>query len=108
MTRSDIEQRWITLTRTDLPAVASARRWPIQRDHCFQRVLLDNACGGIWYDHIVQRPAYRHADDAVLTTAIALGDAVLSDAQSLSVLNTRSLAWRRAGRRMPSNVGGLL
>lgn len=97
--REVLERRWLALTRADLPAVASARGWPIRLDHCFQRVLLDNACGGVWYATIAGRPAYRHAPVAVLAAAVALGERALQGDVDLEELNRRSLAWRGKGAR---------
>ena len=96
--RPALEARWLDLTRTALPAVASARAFPVSADHCFQRILLDAACGGRWYDHIAGRPAYAHAPDAVLARAVALGEAVLAGSADLDALNRQSLAWR--GKRL--------
>jgi len=96
--RAAREARWLRLTRHELPAVAEERGWPIRADHCFQRVLLDAACGGVWYDHIAQRPDYAHAPDGVLGQAVRLGEAVLAGETPLEPLNARSLAWRRARR----------
>lgn len=89
------EARWLTLTREILPAAASARRWPVQADHCFQRIFLDNACEGVWYDRISLRPAYAHADRVILDRALALAEAALAGEADLADLNRRSLAWRR-------------
>ena len=94
--RAAIEARWLDLTKRDLPAVAAARRWPVRFDHCFARILLDNACGGVWYDHVAKRPAYTNADGAVLAEAVALGEAALAGSADLALLNKRSLDWRRA------------
>lgn len=85
----------MTLTRKRLPEAAFAQRWPIFEDHCFQRVLLDNACGGVWYDHIIGRPAYRCASQRQLEAALALGEAALRGEADLVALNAQSLAWRR-------------
>lgn len=93
--RSAAEARWLKLTRESLPAVALTRRWPVEADHCFQRIFLDNACDGVWYDRIPGRPAYAHADRALLDRAIALAEAALADEVDLAGLNRRSLAWRR-------------
>ena len=95
--RAALEARWLDLTRRDLPA---ARRpgWPVRHDHCFQRILLDAACGGVWYDAIPGRPAYRHAPEPLLRRAVALGEEVLAGAADLGALNARSLGWREEAR----------
>lgn len=72
--RAALESRWLHLTRDTLPALARERGWPVHADHCFQRILLDAACGGRWYDHVAGRPAYAHADVAILAAAVALAD----------------------------------
>lgn len=94
MERGDLEAEWLRLTREALPAVAGARGWPVRADHCFQRILLDAAFGGRWYDFVEKRPAYRHADSAALTRAVALGRAVLAGEADLRALNGQSLRWR--------------
>ncbi|OQW48328.1 MAG: GCN5-related N-acetyltransferase [Proteobacteria bacterium SG_bin6] len=98
MSRAALEARCLDLTRLALPAVAAARGWPIRADHCFQRVLLDAACCGVWYDRIAGRPAYAHAPAPLLAEAVRLGEAVLAGAVALAPLNRQSLAWRRVGR----------
>ncbi len=95
MTRADLEARWLTLTREMLPALAAPRSWPVRADHCFQRILLDNACGGRWYDHVAGRPAYRAIDEARLAESVRLGEAARDGTADLHALNARSLAWRR-------------
>ena len=94
MTRLQLD--WLQLTRETLPALAAGRAWPVSADHCFQRILLDNACGGCWYDHVAGRPAYTRADPAILARAVALGEAVVAGGADLADLNARSLGWRRA------------
>lgn len=74
--------------------MSAARRWPIRLDHCFQRVLLDHAFGGRWYDYVAGRPAYRAAPEDALARAVALGEAVLAGTADLPALNARSLEWR--------------
>lgn len=97
--RAELEARWLHLTRTALPEAAAARPdWPVRLDHCFGRILLDNAFGGCWYDHVARRPAYRHCPEPALARALALGEAVLSGAADLHALDRRSLGWRGKGR----------
>lgn len=97
-TRAALEVRWLHLTRVTLPALAPERRWPVRADHCFQRILLDAAHDGRWYDHIVGRPAYAHATPEALARAVALGEAAVAGEADLPALNARSLAWRGKGR----------
>jgi hypothetical protein len=97
MDRAALEARWLTLTRDILPGLARDRGWPVHQDHCFQRILLDNACGGRWYDFIVGRPAYRSADPELLLRAVELGEACIKGTEDLSALNRRSLDWRKSG-----------
>ena len=98
MDRDALEARWLELTRTLLPGLAEERGWPVNQDHCFQRILLDNACGGVWYDFVQRRPAYRHAAPEVLARALMLGEACLAGAEDLGALNRRSLDWRKTAR----------
>ncbi len=92
--RAQLEADWLHLTRVELPALASPRGWPVRADHCFQRILLDHAYGGRWYDHIAGRPAYAHAGPDALTRAIEIGRAVIAGDVDLHALNRQSLHWR--------------
>ena len=83
------------MTRVVLPALAEARGWPVRADHCFQRILLDNAAGRCWYDIVDRRPAYRHIEIKVLEAAVALGERAAAGTADLAALNRRSIAWRR-------------
>lgn len=92
--RAAREAEWLELTRRTLPGLAALRGWPIRYDHCFQRILLDAACGGRWLDHVEGRPAYKKIDDQRLAAAIGLGQAVVNGSADLHALNRQSLAWR--------------
>lgn len=98
MKRDELERRWLDLTRGALPGLAGAREWPVRFDHCFQRILLDNACGGRWLDLVDGRPAYRAIDEGRLRAAVALAEAVVDGRADLHALNARSLAWRGKAR----------
>lgn len=92
--RPALEARWLHLTRELLPALVAERAWPVNADHCFQRILLDHATGGCWYDRITGRPAYRHLDADRLAAAVALGEDVAAGRADLHALNAQSLRWR--------------
>lgn len=87
--------RYLHLTRRVMPDLAQsgARSWPVSRDHCFQRIVLDTLCGGVWHDHI-PRPAYRHMSDAFAARAADLCEQIISGDADLTQLNRQSLIWR--------------
>ena len=89
----EIVAHWFTLTRETMPALAQARGWPVCEDHCFQRILLDNALGRPWRT-VLAPPAYRNASEAQLMAAIVLGEAVVAGEEDLHRLNRRSLELR--------------
>lgn len=84
-----------TVTET-LPMRARASGdWPICRDHCFSRVVLDNVFEDEWYDHVAGRPAYEHLSVAELTQAIEIANRMLDEGRLAAVeLNHNSLRWR--------------
>ena len=98
-------ERYLHLTRTVMPALARTTKshWPVRSDHCFQRIVLDTICGGIWYDHI-PRPAYRHLGEAGAMRAVDLCEQIISGETDLSLLNRQSLNWRGKTRTGRSDV----
>lgn len=95
--RAALEARWADLVERRLPDAARPD-WPVRRDHCFARILLDHATGGVWYDRVAGRPARRHATEATLAAAIALGEAVLAGRADPAALDAQSLRWRGTSR----------
>ena len=100
MTHQELLARYRHLTGTVLPrlAQANARKWPVHADHCFQRIVLDTVCGGVWYDHLA-RPAYRHLTHAQAAQAVALSEALVEGRADVHALNQASLAYRAEARR---------
>jgi len=84
--------RWRDLVERRLPEAARAD-WPVHRDHCFARILLDNTCGGPWRES-VPAPAWANLSLDQLGAATDLGEAVLVGRADLFALNRRSLALR--------------
>jgi hypothetical protein len=95
--RDALLRRYAELVRTVLPAAAAREGWSLRADHCFGRVLLDDAVGACWYSVLDRRAgaAYRQLDDAQLAHAVATGERVLAQGDALlRTLDARSLAWR--------------
>ncbi|MFB6250744.1 MAG: hypothetical protein ABEI27_03490 [Halobellus sp.] len=69
--------------------------WPIQLDHCFGRVVLDNLCEDVWDDEIDGRPAYKSLSRDDLERAIEIADRMLTKGRPVvTELNENSLRWR--------------
>jgi hypothetical protein len=91
---AELRARWRELVERRLPEAARGQGdWPVRLDHCFARILLDNACGRPWRE-AVSAPAWRNAPARVLAAASTLGERVLQGEADLAALNRRSLALR--------------
>lgn len=91
---AEIRMAWRDLVDARLPAAARKRKdWPVYLNHCFSRILLDNAVGQFWRDAI-EPPAWRNTPLPVLQTAIDLGEAILTDEADIWALNDASLKMR--------------
>lgn len=84
---------WRRLVGETLPLAARTRNWPVSEDHCFARILLDNACGRPWRE-MVHPPAWKNTPIDLLRNAISLGEAALAGSSDLNKLNNRSLDLR--------------
>jgi len=94
--RDHLVTRYGALVREELPAAARRGRWVLRDDHCFGRVLLDDAVGGCWYDVLDRRrTAFLQLSDVQLAQAVALGERLLVEGDPLlTEVNDRSLRWR--------------
>ncbi|WP_420863217.1 hypothetical protein [Algirhabdus cladophorae] len=92
---ADLVSHYMVLTKEVMPQMARdpAIKWPVQNDHCFQRIVLDNVCGGPWFDHLA-RPAYKHLSRDQAVRAVGLCEAIIAGDANLYELNTKSLIWR--------------
>lgn len=94
-----IRKRWRTLVDHDLPEAADHNKdWPVYLNHCFARILLDNAVGQYWRD-VIAPPAWKTTPLPVLQTAIDLGEAILSGDADIWALNDASLKMRGKPKR---------
>ena len=87
---------YMHLTKEILPSMArnSQTNWPISEDHCFQRIILDHVCGGVWYEHL-DRPAYKHLTNDQAQRAVELCLDIVEGRADLKQLNQQSLVWRK-------------
>jgi hypothetical protein len=94
--RSDLVSTYMHLTKQVLPLMARSDQtnWPVREDHCFQRIVLDTICGGVWYEHL-SRPAYKHLTEDQAQRAVALCRAIIDNDVDLKQLNHQSLVWRK-------------
>ena len=91
----DIIQVYMHLTKEVLPSLAKKKSpdWPVYEDHCFQRIVLDTICGGVWYEHL-KRPAYKNLTDEQAKRAVDLCEDIVNGKANLNQLNQQSLSWR--------------
>lgn len=94
--RYELQDRYLELTRVELPAVARKNRWVVVNDHCFMRIILDRLFGGCWYDHLDRRlTAYKQLGDEQLRRCIAMAEEILERGpEVLDPWNRDSLRWR--------------
>lgn len=90
-----LRERYTTLVHERLPEAAQEEGWPIDRDHCFARVILDTLFEDEWYDHVDGRPAYEHLSQSELEVAVAIAEQMIDGGRSVvTELNTESLRYR--------------
>lgn len=91
---------YTTLTRQTLPQLARTRSsvqkyWPVALDHCFARIILDNAVGvDKPWPEVVAKPATNNMTETQLRNAVQLGEAIANGDADLDVLNQISLGLR--------------
>jgi len=116
-TLPSLREKWTQLYHTTLPHLAKSRdpaqrHWPVFLDHCFARIILDNAVGGAQpWTAVVKAPAVRNMSEAQLCAAIEMGEAIVSGRADLVELDERSLGLRGkkakgTGKVSSDEVGG--
>ena len=86
---------YMHLTKNVLPILARSgrRNWPVSEDHCFQRIVLDHVCSGVWYEYL-DRPAYKNLTNDQAKRAVKLCVDIADGRVDLHELNQQSLIWR--------------
>jgi hypothetical protein len=98
---SGLRQEYLHRVTEALPAAArEAGDWPIDTDHCFGRVVLDNLFEDEWTAHVDGSPAYQTLSAAELRSAIEIADRLLTEGRpTVTTLNENALRWRGSQRR---------
>lgn len=91
-----LQEKYFEITNEVLPALAEKESWSINKNHCFQRIILDNLFYDCWYNHLDQDlPAYVQLSEEDLEKAISIGERIADyGASYLHALNLNSLRWR--------------
>lgn len=96
----ELQERWRQIYATHLPSLAKAKdpvqkKWPVYLDHCFARIVLDNAIGKDkpWTE-ILKQPAIRNMNEDQLKDAIELAEKIATGQVDLAELNEQSLLFR--------------
>lgn len=104
-TAQDLQERWRYIYHDHLPSLAKAKdpvqkKWPVYLDHCFARIVLDNAIGKDkpWTD-VLKQPAIRNMSDDQLKDAIELAEKIATGEVELTTLNEQSLQFRGKSKK---------
>lgn len=99
-TTKELQERWRYIYQDHLPALAKAKdsvqkAWPVRLDHCFARIVLDNAIGKDrpWTE-VLKQPAIRNMNTEQITDAIELAEQIATGEADLRELNNQSLQFR--------------
>ena len=97
--RRNLVDAYLQLTKQVLPSLAKSggQDWPVRQDHCFQRIVLDTICGGVWYAYL-DRPAYKNLTHEQARRAVDLCREIAEGRADLQQLNNQSLIWRGKSR----------
>lgn len=110
----ELRERWKYLYASHLPELAKARdpaqkSWPVFLDHCFARIVLDNAIGKDrpWTE-VIKAPAVKHMTETQLRDAIDLADKIVKGEADLVALDERSLELRGKKSKQKDSIRNLV
>lgn len=108
---TELQERWNTLYKKTLPGLAKAKdpvqpHWPVVLDHCFGRIILDNAVGVTQpWAKVIKSPAYKNMSVRQLEDAIMLGESIAVGEANLEELNHKSLELREKNGPAAARTG---
>ena len=100
--RFKLIEEYFRLTSEVLPLKAQAENWPAIEEAHFQRIILDNICGGVWYGKL-KEPAVMHLSKTQLKKAVRMADDLADGLLSFDDLNEPSLKWREE-KNVPPDI----
>jgi methylated-DNA-[protein]-cysteine S-methyltransferase len=109
-----LRSQWTRLYHSHLPSLAKAKdssqpRWPVQLDHCFARIILDNVVGNgsqPWTE-VLAKPAVKNMSADQLRGSIALAEKIAEGKADLVELDEESLKCRgKASKTAKRKRGG--
>lgn len=85
---------YMYLSREVLPTITQIgrRNWSVSEDHCFQRIILDHVCGGVWYEYL-ERPAYKNLTKDQAQRVVKICEDIGDGNLDLQKLDQQSLIW---------------
>lgn len=93
---------YFRLTSEVLPKKATEENWAALEEAHFQRIILDNICGGVWYGKL-KEPAIMHMSKSQLKKAVRMAEDLAFDLLSFDDLNEPSLKWREE-KNVPPDI----
>ena len=86
--------QYMYLSREVLPTIAriGRRNWSVSEDHCFQRIIIDHVCGGVWYGYL-ERPAYKNLTKDQAQRTVKLCEDIFDGNLDAQKLDQQSLIW---------------
>ena len=91
--RFELIDEYFRLTSEVLPQKAQEENWPAIEEAHFQRIILDNIIGGVWYGKL-KEPAVMHLSKSQLKKAVRMAEDLAFGLTSFDDLNEPSLKWR--------------
>ena len=76
-----------------MPKKALEENWLATQEEHFQRIILDNVIGGVWYGKL-REPAVLHLSKSQLKKAVKMAQDLASGFLSFDEINEPSLNWR--------------
>jgi len=100
--RFELIDEYFRLTSEVLPKKAAEENWPAIEESHFQRIILDNVIGGVWYGKL-KEPAVMHMSRSQLKKAVKMADDLADGTLNFDDLNEPSLQWREE-KNVPPDI----